>query len=88
MTPIVRRTSSACLLMSKPPTNAVPAVGGSSVTSIRIRVDLPAPFGTEQAEDFAFFDGEADAVHGGEVAELLDDGADVDGEAHTTGNST
>ena len=29
--------------------------------------------GSEQAEDLAFLDGEADAVDGGEVAELLDD---------------
>ena len=42
----------------------------------------------EQAENLAFLDGEADAVHGGEVAELLDDRSDVDGEAHTTGMST
>src|SRR6185503_4186993 len=45
MTPIVRRTSSDCFMMSNPPTSAVPAVGGSSVTSIRINVDLPAPLG-------------------------------------------
>ena len=31
--------------MSKPLTSAVPAVGGSSVASIRISVDLPAPLG-------------------------------------------
>jgi hypothetical protein len=58
------------------------------VTSIRINVDLPAPLGTEQPEDFAFLYREADAVHGGEVAELLDDAADVDGVLHVTGNST
>ena len=46
---------------------------------MRMRVDLPAPFGPEEAEDLAVLDGEADAVHGGEVAELLDDVADVDG---------
>src|SRR5512144_1822423 len=32
-------------MMSKPPTSAVPAVGGSRVVSMRISVDLPAPFG-------------------------------------------
>ena len=32
----------------------------------------------EQAEDLPFLDGEADAVDGGEVAELLDDVPDVD----------
>src|SRR5579872_7033397 len=31
--------------MSNPLTRAVPDVGGSSVTSIRMSVDLPAPFG-------------------------------------------
>src|SRR4051812_29883645 len=31
--------------MSKPLTSAVPEVGGSSVTSMRISVDLPAPLG-------------------------------------------
>src|SRR6185295_1734184 len=45
MTPIDRRTPSACLLTSKPLISAVPEVGGSSVVSIRISVDLPAPFG-------------------------------------------
>ena len=45
MTPIVRRTPSGCLATSKPPTVAVPLVGGRSVVSMRISVDLPAPFG-------------------------------------------
>ena len=36
---------------------------------------------TEQPEDLALLDGEADAVDGGEVAELLDDRSDVDGVA-------
>src|SRR5262249_55948549 len=45
MTPIVRRTSSAWVTMSYPLTRAVPAVGGRSVTSMRMSVDLPAPFG-------------------------------------------
>ena len=45
MTPIDRRTPSACLTMSKPLMIAVPEVGGSSVTIIRMSVDLPAPFG-------------------------------------------
>ena len=43
---------------------------------------------TEQAENFTFLDGEADAVDGGEVAELLDDRPDIDGLAHDTGRST
>src|SRR5215813_1764412 len=45
MTPIERRTSSACATTSKPLTSAVPAVGGKSVVSMRMSVDLPAPFG-------------------------------------------
>jgi hypothetical protein len=45
MTPIDLRTPLACLTMSKPLTTAVPEVGGSSVTIIRMSVDLPAPFG-------------------------------------------
>src|ERR1700683_2473818 len=45
MTPIDRRTLSACRAMSKPLTVAVPEVGAMSVVSIRMSVDLPAPFG-------------------------------------------
>jgi hypothetical protein len=40
---------------------------------MRISVDLPAPFGPSRPKTLARFDGEADAVDGGEVAELLDD---------------
>ena len=43
---------------------AVPEVGGTSVVNMRMRVDLPAPFGPEQAEHFAVVDGEAQRVHG------------------------
>jgi len=45
ITPIERRTPSACFTTSKPATFAVPVVGSSSVVSMRISVDLPAPFG-------------------------------------------
>src|ERR1700730_8188591 len=45
MTPIERRTSSCCLTTSKPLTRALPEVGSSSVVSMRMSVDLPAPFG-------------------------------------------
>src|SRR5262245_420589 len=45
MTPIDRRTPSACVTISKPCTSAVPEVGGRSVVSMRMSVDLPAPFG-------------------------------------------
>ena len=45
ITPITRRTSSGCVTMSWPPMSAVPPVGSSSVVIMRMRVDLPAPFG-------------------------------------------
>src|SRR5262245_52998469 len=45
MTPMERRTWSDSFWTSKPFTSAVPEVGTSSVVSMRIRVDLPAPFG-------------------------------------------
>src|SRR5215831_3128811 len=45
MTPIERRTPSASPVMSWPLTIAVPPLGGSSVVSMRISVDLPAPLG-------------------------------------------
>src|SRR5436309_945251 len=45
MTPMIRRTPSACCTTSCPPTSAVPDVGGSSVVSMRMSVDFPAPFG-------------------------------------------
>ena len=61
ITPIDWRTPSACLTTSKPLMQRGAGVGGSSVVSIRISVDLPAPFGPEQAEDLPFVDGEADA---------------------------
>src|SRR5262245_4675003 len=45
ITPMQRRTSSAAETTSWPLMIAVPAVGGRRVVSIRISVDLPAPFG-------------------------------------------
>ena len=42
---MVARTFGLSWTMSKPPTLAVPLVGGSSVVSISTVVDLPAPFG-------------------------------------------
>ena len=50
---------------------AVPEVGGVSVVIMRISVVLPAPFGPEQAENFAVGDVEADVVDGDEVAKLF-----------------
>ena len=45
MTPIDSRTPFAFFVTSNPLTNAVPDVGGNSVVIMRMRVDLPAPFG-------------------------------------------
>src|SRR5512143_2873140 len=45
MTPMQARTSLAWRTMSKPLMRAVPLVGGTSVVSIRMSVDLPAPLG-------------------------------------------
>ena len=86
MTPIERRTPSARLTTSKPLMSAVPEVGGSSVVSMRISVDLPAPFGPSRPKISPFVDVEADALDGGEVAELLDDVPDVDGVASMQGS--
>src|SRR5208337_946041 len=41
---MLRRTSPACAMMSKPATRAAPDEGGKSVVNILIRVLLPAPF--------------------------------------------
>ncbi len=43
--PITRRTLGPSRTTSKPPTRAIPALGGSSVVSMCTVVDLPAPFG-------------------------------------------
>jgi len=43
--PMLRRTSSLARTTSYPATRAVPAVGWTSVQSILMVVDLPAPFG-------------------------------------------
>src|SRR5438552_2374354 len=50
MTPIRRRTASASFTTSWPQMVAVPDVAGSSVVSIRMSVDLPAPFGPSSAK--------------------------------------
>ena len=47
---------------STPATRAVPEVIDSSVVSIRTVVDLPAPFGPEEAEDLAGLDPQVDAA--------------------------
>src|SRR5271156_7160005 len=45
MTPIASRTRRAWRATSKPATQALPSLGGSSVVSIRTNVVLPAPLG-------------------------------------------
>ena len=79
MTPIDRRTPSACV-------DDVEAVDERRARGRRQQrrqhADerrLAGAVRAEQAEDLALFDGEADAVDGGEVAEPLDDLPDVDG---------
>ena len=57
---------------------AVPLVGGTSVVSMRMSVDLPGAVGPEQAEDLAVLDAEAEAVDGAEVAEALGQMVDFD----------
>ena len=49
---------------SCPATRALPEVGGSSVVSMWTVVDLPAPFGPEEAVHLAGGDADVDAVHG------------------------
>ena len=71
MTPMAWRTPSASVTTSCPATTAVPEVGGVSVVIMRISVVLPAPFGPEQAEDFARVNREAHFLHGHEVSELF-----------------
>src|SRR6516164_4521872 len=50
MTPISRRTASDAVTTSCPQIIALPDVAGMSVVSMRIRVDLPAPFGPRRAK--------------------------------------
>src|ERR1035441_7492166 len=45
ITPMLLRTSFAWRTTSKPLIRAVPVVGGTSVVSMRMSVDLPAPLG-------------------------------------------
>ena len=71
MTPMHLRTWSAYLATSNPRIFATPEDGGSSVVSTRISVDFPAPFGTEQTEDFAVIHVETDIVDRAKVAKAL-----------------
>ncbi len=59
---MLRRTWTDSLTTSKPFTVAVPAVGVSSVVSIRRVVVLPAPLGPRKDDDLALRDVEVDAL--------------------------
>ncbi len=65
--------------MSKPLTRAMPEVGGTSVVSIRISVDLPAPFGPSRPKTSPWLHFETQAVHGNKIAEPLRQIFDFDG---------
>ena len=56
---------------------AVPEVGGVSVVIMRISVVLPAPFGPSRPKISPLAHGEADVVHGDEIAEPFDEMIDV-----------
>ena len=58
---------------SMPKTVTVPDVGGRKHEMMRITVVLPAPFGPQEAEALARFDGEIDAVHGLDDAVVFDE---------------
>ena len=64
-TPIRRRAASGSRRdVDAGDARACPTVIDSSVVSIRTVVDLPAPFGPEEAEDLAGLDPQVDAAHG------------------------
>ena len=79
MTPIARRTSSA----SRDHVEAVDEGGargrGQEGGEHADQGRLAGAVRSQEAEDLALLHGEAHAVHGGEVAERLDDAPDVDG---------
>ena len=58
-----RRASSGSTATSTPATRAEPDVIVISVVNILTVVDLPAPFGPEEAEDLPGRDLEVDAAH-------------------------
>ena len=58
------RAASGSVATSNPASRALPPVGTIVVVSIPIVVDLPAPFGPDEAEHLAALDLEVDALHG------------------------
>ena len=78
ITPIDRRTSSGCRWMSKPLTSAVPDRRRQQRRQHPDERGLAGAVRAEQTEDLALLDGEAHALDGREVAEALDEVADVD----------
>ena len=57
----------------------LPEVIDSSVVSIFTVVDLPAPFGPEEAEHLALLDPQVDPAHRLDIAVVLDQSARLDG---------
>ena len=65
-----------------PKTDASPPVVRASPSSTRIVVDLPAPFGPEEAVDLPLFDVEVEPVEGVDAAVVLGEAAGVDDCGH------
>ena len=66
------RTASGSRATSYPATCARPEVGFSRPQSMRMVVDLPAPFGPRKPKTSPFADFEIDPVDGHKIAETLD----------------
>ena len=69
-TPITCLASAGWRTMSTPPTMAEPLVGITRVVSMPMVVDLPAPFGPEEAVDLAAADLHVEVDHGVDVARV------------------
>ena len=78
MYPMVLLISSGWVTMSNPPTVPLPPVGISRPQSMRIVVDLPAPFGPRNPKISPWSDRQVDPVHGHEVAEAAAQALDRD----------
>ena len=73
---MLRRTSSRSLTTSWPATSAEPPVGRTSVQSMLIVVDLPAPFGPRKPKISPARDLELDAPHRLDLVVALDEAVD------------
>ena len=83
---MARRAASGSRATSTPATRAVPEVIVSSVVSMRIVVDLPAPFGPRKAKDLAGLHLQVDPANGIDNARpapvILDQPLSLDGIVH------